>query len=379
MKNIVLPAAVTLLTISSAFLVGCDRNRSGGAIAGSESFSMIRKTIHHDGTEREYFVHVPWGTDREPKASPVVVALHGYGSTATGFQAAYDLNSHADKHSYIVVYPQGSHFQVEVEDGNAYRTSSWNDLAANQLPRSEGPHCLDDRYQYPCPPECGECGVCGWTSCYDDVGFIGKMLDEVQAEFSADPQRTYILGVSNGAMMALRLGCNLSERIAAVVPIIAQLAPGHACGPESDTPMLHLYGGADNSVRSDGRPGSDGFIYTTARDTARVWADALRCAEDPTPWETEYSLEIGLECNAYTDCAVEGHEVVSCTDVDLGHEWPGQRVKSVSASCIAPQQFDSMPGQDHCPSATGESQHLGMDLAWEFMSRYRNDLVESDH
>lgn len=330
--------------------------------------TMLRRLIEHDGIEREYFVHVP-ANAQQPL--PVVIAIHGYTSTATGFEAAHNLNPHADKHGYIVVYPQGSHFTVDNPDYGTYRITSWNDLAANLGPRDQGPHCTEDADEYPCPAECGSCDRCAWTSCYDDVGLIEKMLDEVAAEFSTDTKRYYVLGVSNGGMMALRLGCNLSGRFAAIAPIIAQLAPGYACGPSVDLPMLHLFGAKDNTVRYDGLPGGDGFIYTTATETAAVWASAMSCSIGPAHWENGYSRNAGLNCTAYTDCQAEGHEVVSCMDPEGRHDWPGQRVESIPATCVSPQQYDTMPGQAHCPEADDETVHKGMDLVWDFFSRYK--------
>ena len=64
---------------------------------------MDRRTIDHDGVEREYFVHVPKNASGK---LPLVLAIHGYTSTATGFQVAHDLNFHADQHDYIVAQPK---------------------------------------------------------------------------------------------------------------------------------------------------------------------------------------------------------------------------------------------------------------------------------
>lgn len=330
--------------------------------------TMVRRTISHDGIEREYFVHVPQGSGDH---LPVLIGIHGYTSTATGFAAAHGLNRHADEHGYIAVYPQGSHFLADDEQGQPYRVTSWNDLAANLGPKREGPHCVADSDRYPCPAECGECNHCAWTSCYDDVGFIEKMLDAVQSEFQTDSSRYYLLGVSNGGMMTLRLACNLSGRFAAIAPIIGQLAPGYACGPDVDLPMLHLFGGEDNTVRFDGNPGGDGFIYTSAAETAAVWSSALACATGPTAWGNEISQSAGLVCTAYSDCRVDGHEVVSCMDPDGRHAWPEQFVAGMPATCVTSEQFDSMPGQSHCQSTSGNYIHLGMDLVWGFMTRYR--------
>lgn len=353
-------------SLAVLFLGACSAGEQLPAMTAGDD-PMLRRVIQHDGIEREYFVYVP---ENAGSAAPLVVAIHGYTSTATGFAAAHNLNPHADAHDYIVVYPQGSHFVVDTTNGTGNRVTSWNDLAANLGPTTAGPHCIEDSTQYPCPPECGTCDRCAWTSCHDDVGFIEKMLDEVVAEFETDSARTYLLGVSNGGMLALRLGCNLSNRFAAVAPIIGQLAPGYACGPADDVPLLHLFGGADDTVRFDGKPGGDGFIYTTAEKTAKVWADTLACEAGPTTWENSFSRALGMSCAAFSGCRSEGHEVVSCLDPVGGHDWPGQRVTSIPATCVSPVQFDSMPGQPHCPESVTADVHAGMDLVWNFFQQY---------
>ena len=335
--------------------------------SGVADSNMMRRTILHDGVEREYFVFVPAGSRAEV---PVVVAIHGYGSTASGFQAKNGLNRHAARHGYITVIPQGTHFRADGNGGSPYLVTSWNDLAANMPATAEGPHCTDSAQRYPCPPDCDSCLRCGWTSCADDVGFIDKMLDQVHAEFPTNAARTYLLGVSNGAMMTLRLGCNLSDRFAAIAPIIGQLAPGYACGPSTDLPMLHLFGGEDDTVRFDGRPAADGFIYTSAARTAEVWASAMRCAVTPQPWSTGTTAAAGLQCNAYTNCARAADEVVSCLDPDGTHRWPEQYVGDVPATCVTAEQYESIPGQAHCPAESEPYVHLGMDVIWEFFRRY---------
>lgn len=361
--TILLVAVITMLS-------GC-KGEPAETIAGiNDSDSMLHRTTFHDGIEREYFIHLPTDFSRSAGV-PLVVAIHGYTSTATGFQMAYSLNAHADAHGYMIVYPQGSYFAADGPLGEPMLITSWNDLAANQPPKPEGPHCTADRYQYPCPPECGECGHCGWTSCYDDAGFIDAMIGDIQAEFSPDANRVYLLGVSNGGMMALRLACNMSSRFAAVVPIIAQLAPGYACGPDTDLPMLHLYGGVDDTVRHDGLPGGDGYVYTSASETAKLWADALACDSAPNDWQNELSLAAGLSCKAYSNCREPGHEVVSCMAPDGGHDWPGQRVSGMPATCVTAEQAAALPDQERCPTPTNRTAHKGMDLVWDFVSRYR--------
>ncbi|MBT8077189.1 MAG: hypothetical protein KJO31_01375 [Gammaproteobacteria bacterium] len=363
------PVAVRLIWIAaSSFFVSAGCTPADDYSATHENSSrMQRHTLRHDGAEREFFVHVPSG-NRE--GLPVVLAIHGYTSTASGFQAKNGLNRHADMHGYITVIPQGSHFWHEPRSGPRYLVTSWNDLAANLPPTPEGPHCTADANRYPCPPDCESCLRCGWTSCTDDLGFIDRMLDLVHAEYPTDPSRTYLLGVSNGAMMTLRLGCNLSDRFAAVAPIIGQLAPGHACGPTSDLPMIHLFGGQDDTVRFDGGPAGDGFMYTTAAQTAQVWAAAMDCDDAPQHWSTATADAAGLQCTAYANCRRAGDQVVSCLDPDGAHQWPEQYVGGVPATCVTPEQSESIPGQAPCPAETGAFVHLGMDLIWDFFKRY---------
>lgn len=333
---------------------------------------MLRRTLQHDSIEREYFVHIPAGAILGENELPAVVALHGYTSTATGFQYAHGLNRHADQHGYIVVYPQGSHFPVAAGEAGHYLVTSWNDLAANLPPTPDGPHCTAASAEYPCPPECGTCSRCAWTSCYDDVGFLDDVLSAVQSEFPIDADRIYLLGVSNGGMMTLRMGCNMPDRFAAVAPIIAQLAPGYDCGPSGDLPLLQLFGGKDETVRYDGKPGrDDGFRYASSAATAATWAEALDCKTGPETWTNEVSQQAGLACTAYSDCRVNGQQVVSCMDPEAGHWWPSQGYAESSATCVTAEQYGSLPDQHHCPPESGTYEHLGMDLVWQFFNRYR--------
>ena len=335
---------------------------------------LDRQTFVHDGVEREYFVHAPSGRTGE---LPVVLAIHGYGSTATGFVVFHDLNEHADRNGYIVVYPQGSHFAATNEQGR-YRVTSWNMLGNAVADLSRGPQCTADADSYPCPPECGDCDRCGWASCYDDLGYFSKLLDELEAKYTTDRARYYALGMSNGGMMVLRLGCSLSGRFAAIAPISAQMPAGFDCGPSTALPMLHLSGGLDDVVRTDGKPSGDGFVYLSSAKTAASWAAALNCEGTVSAWKTDESQLAGLVCTAHTNCGVPGQEVVSCVDTDETHNWPARRPGGAWPTCVTSQQAASMPEQKLCEPRTDYGPHRGMDLIWAFFSRYSKQPVGSN-
>ncbi len=340
--------------------------------ACAESYNpMQRHTFEHDGVEREYFVHVPQNAQG---ALPVVLGLHGYTGTATGFEYAHDLNAHANKTGYIVVYPQATHFMVAEDSPAPYRATTWNSYSDANPDRTAGPHCTAESAKYPCPPGCGECHACQWEPCTDDVAFIERVLDEVQASYATDSSRYYVLGVSSGGIMTIRVACDLSERFAAAAPIIALQPPGHTCGPESDLPVMFLMGALDETIRLDGTAGKDdGFIYATLAESAKVWADAMQCKSGPSAWSNDFIAAAGVECTTYSSCRIAGHEVLSCVDPSGAHMWPEQGPADAPSTCVSKLQFDSMPEKTICATAPQPGPHAGMDLVWSFFSQYRRD------
>lgn len=57
----------------------------------------------------------------------------------------------------------------------------------------------------------------------DDVGFIGKLIDDLAARQIADAKRVYIFGESRGGLMTCELMC----RLAAGRPHCCRRTPGH--------------------------------------------------------------------------------------------------------------------------------------------------------
>ena len=254
-------------------------------------------------------------------------------------------------------------------DRGAYHVTSWNLFGSATADPNAGPQCTAQASSYPCPPECGQCDRCGWASCYDDVGYFQKLLDEVETNYRVDSSRIYALGMSNGGMMTLRLGCDLSQRFAAIAPIGGQMPQGYACGPDSYLPMIHLSGAKDNTVRVDGQPAADGFIYVSVADTAARWANDLSCKAGPAAWSSPATKAAGLVCQAYEDCTGPGRAVVHCTDPEGEHRWPASRPGGPWPICVTRQQAD-MKEQPGCAPRQGTGPHLGMDVIWEFLSQH---------
>src|SRR5690349_18796236 len=65
----------------------------------------------------------------------------------------------------------------------------------------------------------GDCCGTASASGVDDVGLVGAILDRLETEMCVDTARIYSTGFSNGGFLSHRLGCELSDRIAAIAPV----------------------------------------------------------------------------------------------------------------------------------------------------------------
>ena len=64
----------------------------------------------------------------------------------------------------------------------------------------------------------------------DDLAFAGALIDELVANWCADPARVYSTGMSNGGFFTARLICEMSDRIAAAVSVAGTYHP-EGCDP----------------------------------------------------------------------------------------------------------------------------------------------------
>ena len=275
----------------------------------------MTQTLLHGNQERSYRLHVPRAYEpAEP--TPLVLSFHGYTSTALDNEVStMRLSDHADRHGYIVAYPQSTSFTAP----GSGEVSSWNDLACNASPGPLGPTCTENADAYPCPPECGACGDCNWCSCHDDLGFVDALLDELEDTLCVDRDRIYALGFSNGGMFAQRLGCALPHRLAAVAPLHGFLAKGLSCQPAASHMAVLLLGGTrDSTVPIDGSEASDGYLYTPMDTVAAAFARAQGCETTTVAFPTSADGSEGLACVEHANCDT-GAEVVRC-------EWKGSHV-----------------------------------------------------
>jgi polyhydroxybutyrate depolymerase len=95
----------------------------------------------------------------------------------------------------------------------------------------------------------GPDGHTGWNDCRgdasgnpktDDVAFVKAVIERLAREAHADPKRVYLMGISNGAMMALRLALQLDPAPAAFCAVCGLMAADGACGAPATRPIPAL-------------------------------------------------------------------------------------------------------------------------------------------
>ena len=157
-----------------------------------------------DGLVRTAVCHLP--ADAPPGPRPLLLVLHGRRITDVEMRRWTRFDALADRHGFVVAYPQG------------YR-QSWNDGRGNTPAARDG---------------------------VDDVGFIRRLVDHLVEQVGVDPERIAATGLSNGGGMCHRLALALGDRIAAMASV-AGLLPASLASvtPACAVSVLLIHGTAD--------------------------------------------------------------------------------------------------------------------------------------
>lgn len=249
-------------------------------------------SLFFDGRNRTYNVYVPQSLSQFESVALVLV-LHGGGGTGEGMEKLTLSRFHdlAERDGFIVVYPDG----VE---------NHWND----------GRELQDTAFR----------------ENIDDVGFIAALIDELSTQYPIDTRRVYATGISNGGMMSYRLACELSERIAAIAPVVASISPAVAadCTPSRLIPVLIMNGTDDPLVKIEGGERdvlgrSIGRILSLDENVA-LWMEHNGCQPPPTIQmlpDTDRDDGTRVRLESYAGCAAGGALEVYVIEGG-GHTWP---------------------------------------------------------
>lgn len=200
-------------------------------------------TLMSDGRERSYHLYRPRTLDTS-KPAPVVIFLHFSGGNGISASLTSGLNPEAERGGFIVVYPDATR-----------NSRQWN----------AGICCGDAISQ----------GI-------DDVAFINRLIDRLSSDYQVDPARIYVWGVSNGGMMAYRVACELSLRIAAIASSAGPLVV-ERCQPARPVSVVHFHSIADERSPFKGgmREGPPYFLQLAIPTIIERWRELDGCSAPP--------------------------------------------------------------------------------------------------
>lgn len=212
------------------------------ALVGSACGSATPDQVVFGG-DRPTELAVP--TDyRHGTETPLLVALHGYGSSGAEFAEGSGLAALAEAEGALFLAPDGTI--------DARENRFWNGSDA----------CCDF----------ADTGI-------DDVGYIADLVAEVAEVYTVDPDRVHVVGFSNGAFLTHRIACERPDVVASVAALAGAVpTDSSACDPAEPVSVLLVHGDDDRVIDYDG--GGAFFTrapYPGAIESRELWADDLGC------------------------------------------------------------------------------------------------------
>ncbi|MEX0618085.1 MAG: alpha/beta fold hydrolase [Pseudohongiellaceae bacterium] len=176
--------------------------------------------------------------------APLVVLLHGYGSSGAGQEDYMKFGELVDRYGFILINPDGT--RESGGDNNRF----WNASTA----------------------------CCNFMqSQVDDTAYVISLIDEVKSRFNVDDRRVYLIGHSNGGFMSYRIAYEHPDTIAAIASLAGAASTESLPAPTRSVHVLQIHGTSDTTISYEGSD-INGNNYPGAIETVERWAAYNGCA-----------------------------------------------------------------------------------------------------
>ena len=258
-------SATTTTVVGQRPSGGCETS-SGAGDEADPAADGTPASLDIDGVERSYVLSTE-GTDPGVPA-PLIVLLHGMGSSPEDVNTASDLPAKAGEQGVMVLTPQA-----------LGEPAMWQ-------PSAQGL----------------------------DAAFVDQLIEQVSSTRCVDEARIGVMGFSVGAAFAGAYSCARQDQIAAIATVTVEFPAG--C--EKPMSIMAFHGTGDPVIAyGNTDPTAPGGVTGTEANMA-VWAETAGCQATPTVSEVDTEVT-RLE---WSDCS-DGAEVVLFRILDGGHAWPG--------------------------------------------------------
>ncbi|QHO79354.1 esterase [Bradyrhizobium sp. CCBAU 051011] len=251
---------------------------------------FIDGSYSNSAGSRAYRLFIPSGYHGQPL--PLIVMLHGCTQSPEDFAAGTRMNFVAETQPCFVVYP--------AQRSEANQAKCWNWFRTTDQQRDTG-----------------------------EPSLIAGITRQIMREYSVDPKRVYVAGLSAGAAAAAIMGATYSDLYAAV-----GVHSGLACGAATDLPSALLAmrqgGGFDHRAVLTDRPTVPTIVFHGDRDSTvhpNNGDQVIKQSIEAT--RTERNVHRGQVAggHAYTrtvHCDASGRHVFEHWSIHgAGHAWSG--------------------------------------------------------
>ena len=272
--------------------------------------AMTLETVATVDGLRWYRQALPPGHDPDAGPYPVVFLFHGGGGNALQAAGAYGVIDEALRRGYVAIAPEGTGV---LGGPPLFSIQTWNG---------------------------GDCCAYAMENGIDDVAFFEAMVAELVAQEAVDPDRVYVTGMSNGAIMSYRLAAERPDLVTAAAPVAGAYALDLT--PTGPVPLLAIHGLLDFNVPFAGGVGTgvSGTDFQSQLDSVLPFLAVNGGAFPAASIELDQALLFGAPGGP------GGADTLYYLALDGGHTWPGTQPgplnpeEPVHATPVTPLIFD---------------------------------------